>query len=535
MLYMSLILACSSEPTLNDIAKPESYEQADPAPVLMRRLTQTQYKNVLHDVFGDDLLIPNLSEPDSMMGGFLSVGAGVASLSSRGVESLENASYAIAKQVVESETMLNNVLTCSATSFDDVTCATTFIENLGQRMWRRSMEEEEVQRYVAIVLQAASVYEDFNKGLEFGMAALIQSPYFLYRIELGEEDPDNPTQRRYTAMELAHRLSFFLWNRLPDQTLLEAAEDGSLHTREGLFEQAKRMIDDDKAKEGMSNFFTEYLRLYKLKDVTKDPTLFEHYSHKMADDATTETLMLLEYLIFDLETDFRESLTTRTSFVNHRLAAMYNLPYSDINGDFQYVSHPEERHRPGLLGHVSFLALHGHSVSTSATIRGSAVRSIFLCQEIPPAPVDVDTSIPEASGETLTLRDRVAEHLENDSCAGCHLLMDPIGLGFENYDSIGRWRDTDNGAVIDPGGDLDGVDFENPTELATALSEHNNFTWCLTRGFARYANGREESSSERSHLDVLDTRLAHHQYRIKPFLLEMVMSPLFRVAGNLEE
>ena len=204
-------------------------------------------------------------------------------------------------------------------------------------------------------------------------------------------------------------------------------------------------------------------------------------------------------------------------------------------GDFQYVLHPQDRHRPGLLGQVSFLALHGHSVSTSATIRGSAVRSILLCQEIPPAPVDVDTSIPEASGETLTLRDRVAEHLENDSCASCHLLMDPIGLGLENYDSIGRWRERDNGALIDASGDLDGAPFENPTALAHEIANHDNFVWCLSRGLARYANGREESRAERDHLDILEQRLVHHQYQIKPFLLEVVMSPLFLRAGSIEE
>jgi hypothetical protein len=269
--------------------------------------------------------------------------------------------------------------------------------------------------------------------------------------------------------------------------------------------------------------------------MTKDPTLFEHYYEGLGSDATTETLQFLENIVFDTEGDIRESLTSKTSFVNNRLAAIYEVPYTETDNAFQQVEHPEDRQRPGLLGQISFLSLHGHSVSTSATLRGSAVRHILLCQEIPPPPVDVDTSIPEASGNTLTLRDRVAEHLQNESCAGCHKLMDPIGLGLENYDSIGRWREKDNGVVIDATGEMDGVHFTNPTELANTIATDDNFTWCITRGLGRYVTGRKEASAEGSHVDVLNERLIHHEYQLKPLLLEVIMSPLFRKAGSIEE
>ena len=535
ILFSFFLFACEGELQLGDMASPDEYLEVEPSPVVLRRLTTAQYENSIRDIFGQDLVIPAISEPDSMLGGFLSVGAGSSSYSPRGVESIEAAAYGIAKQVIENAEIREVIIPCTPQSDQDQECADILVSTLGERLWRRPLLSDEKERYTALILEAAQVYDDFYEGASFGIAGLIQSPNFLYRIELGEEDPDIPTQRRFTHNELAHRLAFFLWNTLPEEELLASAKDGSIATREGLFIQAKRMLDDERAKQGVSNFFIEYLRLYKLEDVRKDPTLFEHYSHHMAQDATTETLMFLEYLIFEQEGDFRESLTSQESFVNRRLAAIYNIPYSNAQGDFQYVRHPQERHRPGLLGQVSFLALHGHSVSTSATIRGSAVRSILLCQEIPPAPVDVDTSIPEASGETLTLRDRVAEHLENESCAGCHLLMDPIGLGLENYDSIGRWREQDNGALIDPSGDLDGAIFDNPTTLAHEIANHDNFVWCLSRGLARYANGREESRAEREHLDILEQRLTHHQYQIKPFLLEVVMSPLFRRAGSIEE
>ena len=529
-----IIFSCTQDMSLQDMAAEESFEQVDMGGVPLRRLTHAQYSNILTTIFGPEIVIPVLAEPDMMSAGYLSVGASTTSFTNRGVESLESAAFGIAKQVIESPDSVQRVLSCTPTGADDAECAEEFIEELGSRLWRKTLSEEEVSRYREVVLEASSVYGDFTKGVEFGVAALLQSPYFLYRMELGTPHPENPEIRIFQGMELATKLSFFLWNDIPDDELLIAVNDGSIDTREGLFTQAQRMIVDPKAKEGMSEFFVEYLRLHKLDDMVKDPALFEHYSEDLGDDAREETLRFLNYLVFEAQTDFRESVTSHESFVNGRLASIYSIPYTG-NGEYQYIEHPNNVHRPGLLGQVSFLALHGHSVSTSATIRGASVRSVLLCQEIAPAPVGVDTSIPEASGTTRTLRERVAEHLEDPSCASCHMLMDPIGLGLENYDSIGRWRTHDNDALIDASGDLDGAPFVNPTELAQAIVGKDNFSWCLTRGLLRYANGREESRGERDHLDVLNERMKHHDYRVQPLLLEIVMSPMFIQASSMEE
>lgn len=534
MISLWLFCSCSQELSLADMASQESFEEVKMGSAPLRRLTHAQYNNILRSVFGEEIVVPTLAEPDMMSAGYLAVGASKAAFTNRGIESIESAAFGLAKQVIESSDSLGMVLSCTPTGADDATCAQTFISELGSKLWRKEISTEEVSRYRDIVLEAAAVYDDFNKGLEFGIAALLQSPYFLYRMELGTPSAENPGQREFTGRELATKLSLFLWNDIPDEELLASVADGSIDTREGLFVQAKRMLEDPKAKEGVSEFFVEYLRLHKLKDMTKDPSLFEHYYGELGSDAREETLRFLEYLVFEAQADFRESLTSHESFVNNRLASIYAIPYTG-EGDFQYIEHPADVHRPGLLAHVSFLALHGHSVSTSATIRGASVRSVLLCQEIAPAPVGVDTSIPEATGTTQTLRERVAEHLEDPSCASCHMLMDPIGLGLENYDSIGRWRTHDNGALIDPSGDLDGAPFVNPTELAQAIVEKDNFSWCLTRGLVRYANGREEIRSERDYLDILNERMKHHEYRVQPLLLEIVMSPMFVRSGMQSE
>ncbi|MBM73862.1 MAG: hypothetical protein CMK59_00565 [Proteobacteria bacterium] len=534
VLSIFLSLGCDRPTRLKDMASEDDYPTATPSPLSMRRLTTTQYENIIVDLFNKDIVIPPITANDSSMGGLLSIGASTSSYTASGVESLENAAFGIAEQVCENEHLLNSIIPCSPNSLSDEQCAEHMIRQFGKRAWRRPLSQSETDRYTELFLEASQVYQDFNKGVEFTLAALLQSPHFLYRIELGAAQNGNSEERMFSDTDLASRLSFFLWNTIPDEDLLAAAERGELKTREGLFEQALRMIEDPKIERGIDNFYSEYLHLYELDHLHKDPTLFEHYNHHIGQDAREETLSFLRYLSLEAEADFRESLTSKESFINSRLAAIYNIPSPNLEGDFGYIEHPPNSHRQGILGQVSFLALHSHSVSTSATLRGSAVRNILLCQEIPPAPVNVDTSIPEASGTTLTLRDRVDEHLEDPSCAGCHLLMDPIGLGLENFDSLGLWRTTDNGATIDATGDLDGTLFNTPTELSSAIANHSNYGWCLSRTLSRYATGRIESSAEQAWVEVLNDRLTIHEFRIKPLLLEVVMSPFFRNAGPLE-
>ena len=292
------------------------------------------------------------------------------------------------------------------------------------------------------------------------------------------------------------------------------------------------MLESDRGREGLAAFFDEYLQLYRLDTLSKDPTVFEHYTTLVGPDARQETLMLLDYMVFEAEMDFRELLTTRETFLTPRLAALYDVPAPQEGDAFAYVELPKSGPRAGLLGHASFLAVHAHKVSSSATLRGKAIRSILLCQHIPVPPVNVDTSIPEASGTTLTLRDRVAEHLEDPSCAGCHELLDPIGLGLENFDGLGRYRVFDNGVTIDPTGTLDGVDFDTPRQLGAAIGDHRNFPRCAVRTLGRYATGREESEEEAALLAVLTERFEVHDYGFKALVLELIMSPLFRTAGT---
>ncbi len=499
------------------------YPVVDAGPVAVRRLTTAQYQQVVADLFGADLAIPDIAEPDLELGGLLSVGASSGSLSARGVESAEEAALAIAEQALATDARRAALVPCAPTGTVDDACARQFVQTQGERIWRRPLSDEEIDRISAIASNAATTLGDFHQGLTYALAALLQSPHFLFRVELGQG-------QSFTSGDQAARLSFFLWNTTPDEELLEAARRGELATEEGLMSQAERLLASPRARQGLRSFFDDYLHLYELMELSKDPTVFEHHDAQLGPDAREETLRLLEHLIFDADGDYRDVMTTRQTFLNPRLAALYGVP-APIKGEFGKALLPEDGGRAGLLGQASFLALHAHSVSSSATRRGKAVRNIFLCQQIPSPPVDVDTSIPEPSGTTLTLRDRVKEHLENPSCAGCHSLTDPIGLALENFDGLGRWRLTDNGAPIDPSGELDGEAFADARGLGEAVKNHPAFASCLVRMLVRYANGRVETQDEEALITALTERFAGGGYRVLPLLTEIVASPLFRNAG----
>ena len=375
--------------------------------------------------------------------------------------------------------------------------------------------------------RAQAIYDAVNRqlgapeeALAFGIAYLIQSPNFLFRRELGVDG-------RYTGMELASRLSFLLWDSGPDDQLLALAERGELSTTDGLRTVIEQMLESPRARTGFLRFFSEWFALNNLDRLNKDPMVFPALSADLGILARTETLLGFERLVFDENEDFRSILTSRRTFVNRKLASLYGIRAPSRDG-FGEVELPAEGLRRGLLGQASFLIGNSHPVSTSATLRGKFVRERLLCHIVPPPPADVDTSIPEPSGRRQTLRERVAEHLQDDSCAGCHLITDPIGLAFENFDGLAIYRTTDNGGVIDPAGELDGAPFSNASELAERLHDHPDFARCVAIHLHRFVTGTVESIEQYPMFDALKSRFAHQGYRIKTLLTEVLLSRIFR-------
>ena len=252
-------------------------------------------------------------------------------------------------------------------------------------------------------------------------------------------------------------------------------------------------------------------------------------SPEVGPSAREETLLGLERLVFEIDGDFRDILTTRETFLNRRLAAIYDVP-APVREGFGLTELPEDGLRMGLLGQVSFLAPNAHATSSSATLRGKFIREVLLCAAIPPPPANANTALPEPSGTALTLRDRSEEHMQSGSCRGCHQLMDPMGLSLENFDGIGRYRTTDHGVLIDASGELNGVAFADAEELGYLLHDHPDVPRCLVRTMYRYATGRLEASGETQALRQLTDAFTADGYRVKDLMREVALHRSFRHA-----
>ncbi len=500
-----------------------------PEPAL-RRLTEAQLRNAIADLFDEDIVVPAQLEPDVEIDGFFAIGAAHASISPRGVEQYEEASYLIADQVMD-PAWQDEFLACEPASTVDSDCAREFLSDLAFRAWSRPVTADEADRLVAIADNAAQVLGDFHDGLEYGIAATLQSPNFLYRDELGEDDGEGV--RRFSDWDMASRLSFLFWNTIPDAELLRAAADGELTTDEGILEQSERLLRWSRSKEGFAAFISELYTLHKLDHLNKDATIFTQMSDAVGPSARQETLLTFEKLVFEDDGDYRRVFTSRETFLNRKLASLYSVRAPARDG-FALTELDENEARRGLLGQASILAQHSHPVNSSPTLRGKFVRTVLLCHTIPPPPSDVDTSIPEPSGEAPTLRDRVQEHLENPACASCHQFTDPIGLGFENFDALGRYRDLDNGHAIDASGELDEAAFDTFEDLAQAVADHPDTPGCFARQLFRYAAGHKNVPGERDALDYLAEDFELSDYSVQDLLLDLVKNPAFRVTSDID-
>lgn len=523
-------LGCADD---TPVAQPRpSMGFGDPAPAVggLPRLTSAQYRNAIGELFGPTVLVPTNLEPDLPAEGSVALGAATNAISPVGVERYEGAAYAIAEQVMAEGEVRDGLVTCTPTAPGDAACATQVLRPLMRRAFRRAVTEDEVQSVVAVAVNAAATLGDFYDGLEYGIAALLMSPDFLYRPALGT---DAPAGGALSAFELASRLSFFLWDTVPDEALLAAAEEDRL-SGDALSAEVDRMLADPRVRQGMRAFVSDWLGLDRLSDLSKDPTLFRAASPELGPAAREETLRFFEHLFLTTEAPLAEMLTSRTTFVNRRLAAIYEIPAPTADG-FGMVTLPATEERRGLLGQVSVLALHAHAVSTSPTLRGRFIRETLLCTAVPAPPVNVETSIPEPSTEARTLRERLASHRSVSFCASCHALLDPIGLGLESYDGIGRHRTLDNDFPIDPSGELDGRPYANMGELTEALSRHPNLRSCFVRRVFRYATGGPGDERDLPAVAALLTAFGDSGDRYRALLRAIALSPAFRAARAADE
>jgi hypothetical protein len=504
-----------------------------PPPSAMRRLTRTQYINAIHDLFGDDITVARGMEPDVRLEGLEAVGSSTATVSPRGVEQYEALAFDVATQLLGADPHRSAAVPCQPSGTMDADCARQFVTQTGRRVWRRPLTEDEITELVNVATQSAMTLGDFYQGLQYALAAMLESPNFVFRVEIGEADPDHAGQYRYDGYEVASRLAFFLWDGPPDDALLDAAAAGRLTTNDGVSEQVRRMLDSPRAHRGLRAFVTQWLGLQELDDLVKDPMIFTAASPDLGPAAREETLRDFEHIAFDLDADIRDILLTRDTFLDRKLASLYGVRAPSSDG-FALASLPADQPRQGLLMQASVLTLYAHPVSTSPTLRGRFVRETLLCQTIPSPPVNVNTGIPEPSPELPTMRLRLQQHAGDPFCAMCHNTLDPIGLALENFDGLAQFRRTENGAMIDASGNLDGVTFADAGGLAQAVHDHRDFAPCIVRRLYSFATGHAIADGERTEVDFQTREFKDGGYRLRQLMTNIAISPQFRRAGGAQ-
>jgi hypothetical protein len=494
----------------------------------LRLLTTSQYRATLRSLFSfaDELAID--LEEDVALNGLRAIGTSNVALSPKATESYGHAAE------LACERGFGTAETAAATAGCDVAqaaCADTFLADFGRRAFRRSLTAEERTRFSGIYQAGLSKLGSGAAGLKYASMAMLTSPHFLYRVELGQPTPGGVSARALTDVELASKLAYFLWNGPPDKELLDLAEAGGLKAPGVLGTQAARLLASSSIAQGMDALFGDYLNLTDLATVEKLPARFPQFTPTLLAAMQQETLMTLGRAALGT-TDFRSVFNSTRTFVNAELAALYGV--SGVTGpDFVEVELPAASGRRGLLGHASMLSLHSHASVSSPTLRGKFIRQILLCQAIPAPPPDVDTTLPDES-EAKTARQRLTIHSTNASCASCHKLMDPIGLGLENFDAIGAYRAQDNGENIDASGELDGVTFTGSAGLSDALAQHPSVPGCFSRVLFRYAWGRLETPGDEAFISELTQGFSASAFQMQKLVTSLVTAPSFAAVGDLD-
>jgi hypothetical protein len=496
-----------------------------PSEPALPRLTTAQYKNVIRDLFGAGIAVPEL-EPDQRPYSFSIIGASTTTVSEHGVDLYSQAAFGIAKAIFADTTLRQTVVGCTpATPLDDA-CLSQFIHQFGLRAWRRPLTASELSRYVA--LGDAIGRSEPWAALEYITAAILQSPNFLYRVELGESDQAKPGWLRYTSYEMASRLSFLLRNSFPDADLFTAAASGSLATKDGVLAQATRLLDAAGPTEAMiSSLYSEYLDL-PLLDTVKFPEVMDP-NHTLAASMQSEVLEIVNRVALRESGDMRTLFNTKNVAVNSDLAALYGLPATSST-TLSPATLAADAPRAGILTTGALLTLNNRPNRTSPTIRGLFIRQRLLCGTVPPPPPGIPPIMEDDAGPPKTIREKLEKHRSNPSCAACHTSMDPIGLGMEDFDQYGRFRSTyDTGQPVDSAGDVDGTTFNGAKQLGELLAQDPRVTACLVKQLYRYGSARLEAGSEEETLKNLDDAFGAHGYQLRPLLLELVGSDGFRL------
>jgi Protein of unknown function (DUF1592)/Protein of unknown function (DUF1588)/Protein of unknown function (DUF1587)/Protein of unknown function (DUF1595)/Protein of unknown function (DUF1585) len=502
----------------------------------LRRLTDSQYNHTVRDLLGDQTSPANQFPPEDFINGFRNQSRG-QSLSPLLIENYSTAAERLAQSAFRGGDT-HHLIPCKPS----LACRSRFVREFGQKAFRRPLNASEEKRYEALMGHET----DFIKGAQLVVEAMLQSPDFLFWLE---KTPD-PKLQGWAA---ANRLSYALWDTMPDAELFAAAAKGELGTRAGVEREARRLLDSPRAHEALNEYVSQWLRFDRLLTASKDRRKYPLYTRATAAAMTEEAQTFVSDLVWN-DGNFMTLFTANYGHVNQELAGIYGV--SAPAKDFDRVPFPAGSGRAGILGEGLFLALTAKPDDSSPTARGLFVREQFLCQHVPDPPPGVNTNLPPVTeAHPQTNRDRMTEHTTNPSCATCHHLIDPIGFGFEKFDAVGAKRDKlvlqfrgaqdeeSDGAAkrrrfatktinmdLNTAGVVAGIpdsQFSSPAELGAILAKSAQCQECVVKEYFRYTAGRLETLADRPIIRKVLEDFQKSQFHFKELMVSLIVEREF--------
>jgi hypothetical protein len=506
--------------------------EEDPAPsTRFFRLTHEQWENTVRDLFylSEHTGFSDNFSPDPKPSGYLFDNNATALQVDQALWSGYQRAAADAAELATADPAIMAAI-LPPDAGDETARAEQFIREFGRRAYRRPLAEAEVTELMGQWVAAAELYSDeapFEAGLRFVIEAMLQSPYFLYRVETSTDEVGGVVP--LSGFEVAQRLSYFLWNTMPDDTLFDAADAGDLSTAGGVESEALRMLADARASNVMRTFHDQIFDVEHWEGIAPSPTFFPDAPDLLGVAAQTEHRMFVEEMLLNRPGSLHELLTSNETFVNDELAAIYGLE-GTYGPDF-VLAQLDPAERRGLFTQIGFLAKNATSVNPDPIHRGVFVAKRMACMLIA-APPDNVPLLPDFEG--MTNRQAVEEHTEQEgsTCSACHsTIINPFGFPFENYDAMGAFRTMDGEFTVDPATTvvLDGepVPVANALALADALAASPSVHECYLQHWIEYANGRPAVEEDDPLIERLGEMSLGEQASVQGLLVELVTSKPF--------
>lgn len=487
----------------------------------MRRLTRWEYDNTVRDLVGDTTSPASGFVPEAVHFGFDNNAEG-ATFNAAAIEDYERAAREIAARATND---LDALLACDVASMGEDACVEAWLPTFGRKAFRRPLTDAEIERYGGFYADSKAAY-GFVDALRMVLSAMLQSPHFLYRIELGVAEPSGENAVRLTPYETATRLSYLLWGTMPDDELLDAAEAGELATSDQVRAQAERMLTSPRGAEVITNFYGQWAHLDEVQNLQKEDPAF---TPAIAALMQQEMEAFVEHVVLKGDATMGALLTSDVTFLNAQLAAYYGI--DGVAGDEMTLVELDPARASGMLTQGALMAKLAHPELKSAVNRGLFVLEKLLCAPPPPPPNNIDATLPGFDPEA-TSRQQLEQKTSEGTCHACHVVMNEIGFAFGHFDELGRWEQDEHGLPVDTSATIEGTDiagdYAGHEDLLAALAKSPQMHACVTVDWFRYAFGRDaleadEACTVQPSLD----RFLETGGSIRELLLGLTESPAF--------